>query len=122
MLSYSIPDIEMMGDPSLLNTVWDNLLSNAIKYNVPNGSIDVSVEKKKEFISVTFEDTGVGMELNEQERIFDRFYRADTARTRTVEGTGLGLSIVSTIVKLHDGTISVKSAATVGSTFRCLSI
>jgi signal transduction histidine kinase len=117
MLSYSLPDIELNGDPSLLNTVWDNLLSNAIKYNKPSGSIDISIEDKGEFVSVSFEDTGIGMKETELNRIFDRFYRADLARTRTIEGTGLGLSIVATIVKLHGGLIIVNSKETIGSTF-----
>lgn len=117
MLSYSLPDIELKGDPSLLNTVWDNLLSNAIKYNKPSGNIDISVEEKGGNVSITFVDTGIGMKETELNRIFDRFYRADLARTRTVEGTGLGLSIVGTIVKLHGGQIIVNSKETIGSTF-----
>ena len=117
MLSYSLPDIEVNGDPSLLNTVWDNLLSNAIKYNKPSGSIDIFIEDKGEFVSITFEDTGIGMKETELNRIFDRFYRADLARRRTVEGTDLCLSIVATIVKLHGGQIIVNSKETIGSTF-----
>jgi signal transduction histidine kinase len=117
MLSYSLPDIEIVGDPSLLNTVWDNLLSNAIKYNKPNGSIEISIEERGKSVFVTYNDTGLGMSDWELERIFERFYRADRARTRTVEGTGLGLSIVATIVELHNGLITVKSKEKVGSTF-----
>jgi signal transduction histidine kinase len=117
MLSYSIPEIEIFGDPSLLETVWDNLLSNAIKYNKPNGSIDIVLEEREGAIFVTFVDTGIGMKESELARIFDRFYRADMARTRTVEGTGLGLSIVATIIKLHGGQITVNSKEKVGSTF-----
>lgn len=117
MLSYSLPDIGISGDPSLLNTVWDNLLSNAIKYNKPFGSIDISVEKGEEYIKVSFEDTGIGLNTKEVNRIFDRFYRADIARTRTVEGTGLGLSIVDTIVKLHGGHILVNSEENKGTIF-----
>ncbi|MFP7296737.1 sensor histidine kinase [Neobacillus niacini] len=117
MLSFSIPDIEILGDPDLLETVWDNLLSNAIKYNVTNGSIEISMEERGKSVIVTFVDTGIGMNDREAERIFERFYRADTSRTRSVEGTGLGLSIVSSIVKLHNGTITVKSKEKAGSTF-----
>ncbi len=117
MLSNSLPDIELIGDPSLLNIVWDNLLSNAIKYNKTNGSIEISLEKRGESVFVTFEDTGIGMNNKDLERIFDRFYRADIARTRTVEGTGLGLSIVATIVKLHGGNITVNSKEKAGSVF-----
>ncbi|PAE36559.1 sensor histidine kinase [Bacillus sp. 7884-1] len=117
MLSYSLPDIEMIGDPSLLNTVWDNLFSNAIKYNKLNGTIEISIEEREQSIFVIFEDTGIGMNTTELERIFDRFFRADMARTRTIEGTGLGLSIVATIVNLHGGHITVNSIEKVGSTF-----
>ncbi|QGQ48255.1 sensor histidine kinase [Metabacillus sediminilitoris] len=117
MLSYSLPDTEMIGDPSLLNTVWDNLLTNAIKYNKPDGTIEILLEVKGESIVVTFKDTGIGLNHTEIERIFDRFYRADTARTRTIEGTGLGLSIVWTIIKLHDGHINVNSKEKEGTTF-----
>ncbi|MDZ5472299.1 HAMP domain-containing sensor histidine kinase [Bacillus sp. 31A1R] len=117
MLSYHLPDTEMIGDPSLLHTVWENLLTNAIKYNKPDGSIDISIEDKGESISVTVSDTGIGLTNAETERIFDRFYRADTARTRTIEGTGLGLSIVWTIVKMHGGQITVNSKEKEGSSF-----
>lgn len=117
MLSYSLPDIEMNGDPSLLNTVWDNLLTNAIKYNKENGTVEISAEEKDHSVIITFKDTGIGMKQAEAERIFERFYRADTARTRTIEGTGLGLSIVWTIIKLHNGHISVSSHEDNGTEF-----
>ncbi|MBX9974795.1 HAMP domain-containing sensor histidine kinase [Cytobacillus firmus] len=117
MLSHSLPDTEIIGDPSLLNTVWDNLLANAIKYNKPDGSIDISIEEKGESIFVTIEDTGIGLTNSEIDRIFDRFYRADTARTRTIEGTGLGLSIVWTIVNLHGGHVHVNSKGKEGTAF-----
>lgn len=117
MLSYSIPDTDIIGDPSLLNAVWDNLLSNAIKYNKPDGSIEISIKESAKAIFVTFKDTGLGLNNTEIERIFDRFYRADTARTRTIEGTGLGLSIVWMIVKLHDGHVNVTSKEKEGTTF-----
>ncbi len=116
MLSYSLPDIDFFGDPSLLSTVWDNLLTNAIKYNNREGSIEVSVEKREKSIMIIFKDTGIGMNEEEVERIFDRFYRADVARSKTIDGTGLGLSIVATIVKLHDGKTVVKSKKNEGTT------
>ncbi|MQR94898.1 sensor histidine kinase [Fictibacillus phosphorivorans] len=116
MLSYSLPDTIFFGDSSLLNTVWDNLLTNAIKYNNHEGSIEISVEKREKSIYITFKDTGIGMNEEEVERIFDRFYRADVARSKTVKGTGLGLSIVATIVKLHGGKTVVKSKKNEGTT------
>jgi signal transduction histidine kinase len=117
MLSYSLPDTKIIGDSSLLSTVWDNLLTNAIKYNKPGGSIEISIEESGESIFVTFEDTGIGMNNIEIDRIFDRFYRADTARTRSIEGSGLGLSIVANIVKLHGGRINVSSKENEGTIF-----
>lgn len=117
MLSYSLPDIEIVGDPSLLYTVWDNLLANAVKYNKPNGSIEISIDQKEESVIVIFEDTGIGMNDKELGQIFERFYRADKARTRTVEGTGLGLSIVKTIIDLHRGSIHVRSKENEGTSF-----
>lgn len=117
MLSYSLPDINIFGDPSLLNAVWDNLLTNAIKYNNVDGSIEISLEEKEDLIIVRFRDTGIGLNHSEIERIFDRFYRADTSRTSTIGGTGLGLSIVWTIIKLHAGHIQVESIENAGTTF-----
>lgn len=107
MLSYTFPDIEIIGDPTLLHMIWDNLLSNALKYNQPYGSIKLAIEENEESVVVTFENTGITLSNSEIERIFDRFYRADSARTRTIEGTGLGLSIVWTIIQLHGGQIRV---------------
>ncbi|KZE67171.1 hypothetical protein AWM68_04750 [Fictibacillus phosphorivorans] len=116
MIRFSLPDTEFFGDPSLLNAVWDNLLTNAIKYNKQNGSIDITIEKREKSIFITFIDTGIGMDHKEIDRIFDRFYRADQARSRAVEGTGLGLSIVATIVKLHGGHTDVNSKENEGTT------
>lgn len=117
MVSYSLPDAEINGDPSLLNTVWDNLLLNAIKYNKPEGSIEITMEQRGELVAVIFKDTGIGLNAREMERIFERFYRADSARSRTIEGTGLGLSIVWTIIKLHSGDIHVSSKEGEGTLF-----
>ena len=116
MLSYSLPDTEIIGDPSLLHTVWDNLLTNAIKYNKSDGTIEIVIEERENSVVVIFQDTGIGLKETEIERIFDRFYRADAARTRTIEGTGLGLSIVWTIVQLHNGQITVNSQEQEGTT------
>ncbi|UAC49624.1 HAMP domain-containing histidine kinase [Bacillus aquiflavi] len=117
MISYSLPDTYVIGDSSLLYTVWDNLITNAIKYNKKNGSIHISVKEKVHTIEISFQDTGIGLSDDEIDRIFDRFYRVDSARTRKVDGTGLGLSIVSSIMKLHDGHIKVNSTKGEGTTF-----
>ena len=117
MLSYTLPDLEIYGDPSLLNTVWDNLLSNALKYNQSGGSIDIQFTYTNEQCSISFTDTGIGISEEEAERIFDRFYRADASRTRSVKGTGLGLSIVATIIDLHGGTVIARPGETAGTIF-----
>lgn len=117
MLSYTLPDLEIYADPSLLNKTWDNLLSNALKYNRPGGSIDIQLTCTEKAYSVSFIDTGIGISDKETERIFDRFYRADVSRTRSVKGTGLGLSIVATIVELHEGTVTVQPNDSTGTIF-----
>ena len=117
MVSYSLKDINIFGDSSLLYNVWENLLTNAIKYNVENGEIKVTLEEKLDFVYVSFTDTGVGFSQEAKEKIFDRFYREDKARTRSIEGSGLGLSIVEFIVKLHDGEIMIESEKGKGSSF-----
>ena len=117
MISYSLPDIYIHGDSSMLYNVWENLLTNAIKYNQAEGRIDVSIHETEEDVEVRFKDTGIGLSEEVKERIFDRFYRGDPARTKAVEGTGLGLSIVSSIVTLHDGSINIQSEENIGSTF-----
>jgi len=116
-ITYNLPDVVGDGDPTLLYNAWENLLTNAIKYNKDNGEIEIGLDDELDFIKVIIKDTGIGMTAEEIERIFDRFYRADPSRTRDVEGTGLGLSIVDRIIKLHKGTISVKSQPDKGTEF-----
>ncbi|MFB1049885.1 sensor histidine kinase [Paraliobacillus sp. JSM ZJ581] len=117
MLGYSLPETEITGDTSLLYAVWDNLLTNAIKYNSENGSINIAIEQTEKTVCIRFEDTGIGLSEANRKRIFDRFYRVDTSRSRTIEGTGLGLSIAASIVKLHNGNIQVESQENQGATF-----
>lgn len=117
MIQYSLPELEVHGDPSLLYNVWENLLTNAIKYNKENGTIHVSIFEGEKAIEVRFKDEGIGLSDEVKSRIFERFYREDSARTREIEGTGLGLSIVSSIVALHDGHVEVDSDGETGSTF-----
>ena len=116
-LTYSLDDVRFNGNPELLYTVWENLLTNALKYNQPGGSIEITLEELQDQIELTFKDTGIGLAPDEKEQIFDRFYRADLARTRTKQGTGLGLSIVKEIIELHRGHILVDSQLEKGTTF-----
>ncbi|RDY67686.1 ATP-binding protein, partial [Halobacillus trueperi] len=90
--------------------------TNAIKYNQPGGAIDITLKKTNDHIEITFTDTGIGLGPEEKEQIFDRFYRADSARTK--QGTGLGLSIVKEVIELHGGQISVNSQLEKGTTFK----
>jgi signal transduction histidine kinase len=117
MLSYSLPETKMSGDPFLLYSVWENLLTNAIKYNVGNGSIDIIVTSLNDNIEVQFKDSGIGLADEQIERIYDRFYRGDPSRSKAVDGTGLGLSIVQSIVQMHKGKIVVESGKDMGTTF-----
>nr|WP_090638383.1 HAMP domain-containing sensor histidine kinase [Neobacillus massiliamazoniensis] len=110
MVSYSLPEMVVLkGDSSLLYSVWENLLTNAIKYNRESGKIEIELTDADNQINVIFKDTGIGIGKDELERIFDRFYRADISRERSIEGTGLGLSIVKSIVDLHHGRINIES-------------
>jgi PAS domain S-box-containing protein len=93
-----------------------NLLSNAFKYS-EEGSIEVSVSKADAGIEVSVKDTGIGIPENEIEKIFDRFHRVQNVKGRSQEGTGIGLAMVKELVKLHGGTITVKSKMDEGSVF-----
>lgn len=116
MLSHSLPTTLITADRKLLHMVWDNLLSNAIKYNEEYGMIDIQVIDEAQQVTIIFKDTGIGMDEQAQQRIFERFYRADAIRTRSIEGNGLGLSIVWQIISLHHSHIHVESAVDEGTT------
>jgi two-component system, OmpR family, phosphate regulon sensor histidine kinase PhoR len=105
------------GDASLLREVLQNLLDNAVQYTQPGGKITLSAVTRESEAIVTVADTGIGIPLAEKERIFERFYRVDAARSREVGGTGLGLSIAKHIVEAHGGRIWVDSAVGQGSQF-----
>jgi DNA-binding response OmpR family regulator/anti-sigma regulatory factor (Ser/Thr protein kinase) len=109
------PSVEICADKDLLSQVWVNILSNAIKFTPEQGFIDISVHVSAEGVVVSITDTGMGMTEEEQERVFERFYKANTSRVTS--GAGLGLSIVKKIVDLHHGTVQVVSAVNGGSTF-----
>ncbi|HYL69185.1 MAG TPA: ATP-binding protein [Candidatus Limnocylindria bacterium] len=105
------------GDSSLLRDVLQNLLDNAIQYTPAGGRIQVSATAGAGEAVVTVADTGIGIPLAEQERIFERFYRVDAARSREAGGTGLGLSIAKHIVEAHGGRLWVESTVGSGSQF-----
>ena len=112
------PGMQMMGDRTRLNQVLYNLTDNAIKYSPDGGVIAVSLRKEPEGLVWRVRDNGVGIPSEDQEHIFERFYRVDKARSRETGGTGLGLSIVKQLVTMHGGEISVHSELNHGSEFK----
>jgi two-component system, OmpR family, phosphate regulon sensor histidine kinase PhoR len=107
----------MRGDASLLREVLQNLLDNALQYTPAGGHIRVSAVAAPREIVIAVADTGIGIPLADQERIFERFYRVDAARSREAGGTGLGLSIAKHIVEVHGGRLWVESEVGAGSKF-----
>jgi two-component system phosphate regulon sensor histidine kinase PhoR len=105
------------GDASLLRDVLQNLLDNAVQYTPEGGRVRISAAAGPREVVVTVDDTGIGIPLADQERIFERFYRVDAARSREAGGTGLGLSIAKHIVEAHGGRLWVESEVGHGSRF-----
>lgn len=106
---------QMLGVPDLLRGIVYNLCDNAIKYNKPGGMVDVSVTKHDDGVLLTVKDDGIGIPEEDQDRIFERFYRVDKSHSKEVGGTGLGLSIVKHAVMLHKAEIKVSSSVGVGT-------
>lgn len=105
------------GDPARLEQVLDNLVSNAIKYSPQGGEVRVEAGFTLVDVTIAVQDNGVGIPLDEQRRIFERFYRVEGPETRGVSGTGLGLYLVRAIVEAHGGHIGVESRLGEGATF-----
>lgn len=99
-----------------IDQVLDNLVSNAIKYTLDGGSIDISAKRNEAGqLAIAIKDTGIGIPKKDLNRIFERFYRVDKARSRNMGGTGLGLSIAREIVRAHGGSLTLESEANVGT-------
>ena len=109
--------VMVLGDPEALELLVNNLLDNAVKYTGAGGQVDVRLASADGMMQLEVADNGVGISPEHHDRIFERFYRVDQARSRELGGTGLGLSIVKHICKAHHGTLSVRSTLGVGSTF-----
>ncbi|MEY4037041.1 MAG: hypothetical protein RL201_422 [Actinomycetota bacterium] len=117
-LSFSqTGDALILGDHDQLTMAVHNLIENAINYSPVDTKVSVSTNLENGIVTISISDQGIGIPESEIERIFERFYRVDPARSRETGGTGLGLSIVKHIVTKHGGEISVWSAENVGSTF-----
>ena len=105
----------VMGDRTLLEEMTTNLIDNAIKYNKPNGSVNVAVGTQDNRPCLTVSDTGMGIPPEHHHRVFERFYRVDSSRSKETGGTGLGLSIVKNGAQLHGATVSLDSAPDKGT-------
>lgn len=112
------PDVpSIMADKDLLRIAINNLLTNAVKYSRPGGVVTMNCEETEQTIRILVRDTGIGIDPDEQGRIFDRFYRSENAEARQRSGHGLGLSLARDIVQLHHGTLTVNSTPNEGSDF-----
>lgn len=121
-VSHAItPGLKIHGDRKQLLSVFSILMDNAIKYTLNQGHVYVSLEKnnppKKQGVKLTVKDTGIGIPDSELKRIFERFYRLESSRSKETGGYGLGLSIAKEIIDQHNGAIQVKSIEKVGTTF-----
>jgi len=117
-LAADLPQI--MADPLSMNEVVTNLFSNAIRYTPAGGQIEVRTDIEADYVQLSMTDTGIGIEAEYLDRIFDRFFRVKNEKTRKIVGTGLGLSIVKAIVDDHLGFLRVKSQPGKGSVFTVL--
>lgn len=115
----TISDMKAMtvGDMQSLSQMVDNLLDNAVKYTPSGGRVSVRLTARDHQIQLQVSDTGIGIDNLARQRIFERFYRVDKARSRDLGGTGLGLSIVKNIAEQHGGAVQLESELGVGSTF-----
>jgi signal transduction histidine kinase len=107
----------VMADPRRARQVLRNLVENAVKYSPDGGEIRISAQARDDELRVSVSDTGMGIDAEQLDRIFDRFYQVDSASTRKVGGSGLGLSISKAIVERHGGCIWAESQPGIGSTF-----
>lgn len=118
VVSNTIPaGLIVRADAEKLGQVFVNLLDNAVKFSPENAKVEVSAADSPESVKVTVKDSGIGIPQEHLGRVFERFYRADKARSREMGGTGLGLSIVKHVIDLHGGAVGVESAEGSGSSF-----
>jgi two-component system, OmpR family, phosphate regulon sensor histidine kinase PhoR len=116
-MNVDLEEFEITADKDLLSQVWINLLHNSIKFTPQGGEIEIKTFKSNGTAIITISDSGLGISKENQEHIFERFFKADKSRTQSDGGSGLGLSIAKKIVEMHHGTISVKSQIGEGSSF-----
>lgn len=116
-LNADLDEMYVEADEDLLSQVWINLISNSIKFTPEGGQVDITLRKTGGRAEFRIKDTGIGIAAGQHELIFERFFKADKARSRKVGGSGLGLSLVKKIVEMHRGTVAVESKLGNGSVF-----
>lgn len=110
-------DVNMVGSDILIYRLVYNLVENAIKYNHSGGQVTVTAYRKEKHVYLSVEDTGNGIPEELRERVFEPFFRVDKSRSRELGGVGLGLALVREIVRVHDGSIAVRSNPSGGTVF-----
>ena len=112
-----VTGLQVLGDEALLVTAIANLISNAIAYSPRSSTVSISRRRRGDTVEIAVTDRGIGIALEDQERVFERFFRVDKARSRVTGGTGLGLAIVKHVAANHNGSIRLWSRRGTGSTF-----
>ena len=112
-----VTELRVRGDEALLVTAIDNLISNAIAYSPEGSTVSISRRRTGDMVEIAVTDRGIGIAQADQERVFERFFRVDKARSRATGGTGLGLAIVKHVAANHNGSIRLWSRRGTGSTF-----
>jgi signal transduction histidine kinase len=123
-MDVTLEEVTIMADQDLLSQVWINLIHNSIKFTPVGGTVRVGLHRQgSNVVEFCITDTGIGIAEEDQVRIFERFYKADKSRDRSIAGSGLGLSITKKILEMHKGTIEVQSKLGQGTQFTiCLPI
>ena len=117
LIFESIREVTADVDEMKLSLAITNLVENAIKYNMEDGWVRVTLDADHKFFYLKVQDSGIGIPEDVQDRIFERFYRVDKARSRETGGSGLGLAITRNVVLMHKGAIKLSSKEGEGSTF-----
>ena len=117
LVSGGVFGLKILGDREQLTTALRNLIDNAISYSAPQTRVAIGVKVEEKIIEINVTDQGIGIPRDALDRVFERFYRIDPARSRVTGGTGLGLSIVKHVVANHGGDRKVWSVEGSGSTF-----
>ena len=114
-IDLELQDFLYLGSKEMMEEVWNNLIGNAIKFSDSGGQLKIKSLKNKNTVIVIISDNGIGMTKETQEKIYDKFFQADTSHSQ--DGAGLGLSIVKRIIAVHQGKIHIDSELNKGTTF-----